>query len=245
MILETYPFLQDPVINEDSKPWGSLETKIFNRFKKLQRKNSAGGRRSNPADSTKGSKKQMKDCCWTMLPEQVETEDVLDLCTARIKKEWKKSKKNHDELKRLMARTYEKRRSMVLKEVQPIVNIISVFPPLQNLLYIKADFGKVMGNDALPTQMISNFNGIWVERLLAYAKKQEPKYENIEKEMEEAIDLGNLEEAECKGRAAVRLAEQMFKPANRKGCAQRTHEVVIKVATVSLIYLIIIKIKQI
>ena len=51
-----------------------------------------------------------------------------------------------------------------------------------------------MGNDALPKQMISNFNGIWVNRLLAYAKKEGPKYETIEKEMEEAIDVGNLEE---------------------------------------------------
>ena len=78
----------------------------------------------------------MKDCCWTMLPEQVEADDVQDLCIAQIKKEWKKSKKNHDELKKLMGRTYQKRRAMVLKEVQPIVNVISVFPPLQNLFYV-------------------------------------------------------------------------------------------------------------
>ena len=29
--------------------------------------------------------------------------------------------------------------------------------------------------------------------------------------------------ADCKGQAAVRLAEHMFKPANKKGCAQPTN----------------------
>ena len=94
----------------DDKVSQTLETKIFNRFKNLQRKNSAGARRSNPADTTKGNTKQMKDCCRTMLPEQVETDDVLDFCIAQIKKEWKKSKKNHDVLKKLMGRTHQKQR---------------------------------------------------------------------------------------------------------------------------------------
>ena len=71
-----------------------------------------------------------------MVPEQVETDEVVESCIAQIKKEWKKSKKNHDEIKKLMAKTYEKRRSMVLKEIQPIVNVINIFPPLQNLLYV-------------------------------------------------------------------------------------------------------------
>ena len=53
-----------------------------------------------------------------------------------------------------------------------------------------------MGNDALPKQMTSNFNHIWVERLLAYAKKHAPKYQNIENKLEEAIDIRNFEEGE-------------------------------------------------
>ena len=78
----------------------------------------------------------MKDC-YRMLIEHVEMENDLDLCISQIKKEWKNSKKNHDELKRLIGGTHEKPNSMVLKEVQPIVNVISVFPPLQNLLYVR------------------------------------------------------------------------------------------------------------
>ena len=48
-----------------------------------------------------------------MVPKQVETDDVVESSIAQIRKEWRKSTKNHDEMKKLMARTYEKRRSMV------------------------------------------------------------------------------------------------------------------------------------
>lgn len=119
LIIETYPFLQDPLIDEDSKPWGSLETKIFNRFKKLQRKKISNGIIAETIPA-KGHSKKAKALCWTVVPEQTEAAEVVSTSTAAIEQEWRKAKKNHDKIKDLMNITYAKRRAMVINDVQPI-----------------------------------------------------------------------------------------------------------------------------
>jgi hypothetical protein len=59
--------------------------------------------------------KKVKDLCWTLVPQQLESDEVIQTAVASIKQEWKKSKKNHDNIKKHMKTTYSKRRAMVLR----------------------------------------------------------------------------------------------------------------------------------
>ncbi|XP_046852369.1 uncharacterized protein LOC124445661 isoform X4 [Xenia sp. Carnegie-2017] len=128
MIVESYPFLKDPLLDANSKPWGSIEMKIYNRFKKLQRKRS-----NTPVTNvlqTKGkTTKKRNSHCWTNVPEPCESED-LTAVVSKIKKEWQSAKKNHEKIQELMAACYASRRSLVLEEVRRIVEVVEMFPPL-------------------------------------------------------------------------------------------------------------------
>jgi len=53
-----------------------------------------------------------------------------------IKKEWKKTRKDHGKIQGLMGKTYVRRRELVLVETLPLGEIIKEFPPLQNMLYV-------------------------------------------------------------------------------------------------------------
>lgn len=67
---------------------GSVETKIYNRFKKLQRK-----RCSTPvATHAPKGKATKKVLCWTIVPEPHESED-LTVLVSKIKKEWQRSER--------------------------------------------------------------------------------------------------------------------------------------------------------
>ncbi|XP_046862953.1 uncharacterized protein LOC124456587 [Xenia sp. Carnegie-2017] len=80
MIVESYPFLKDPLLDANSKPWGSIEMKIYNRFKKLQRKRS-----NTPVTNvlqTKGkTTKKRNSHCWTNVPEPCESEELTAVIT--------------------------------------------------------------------------------------------------------------------------------------------------------------------
>lgn len=50
--------------------------------------------------------------------------------------ESEKSKKNHDKIKEQMNTTYARKRAMVVKDMKPISEVVQMFPPLENLLYV-------------------------------------------------------------------------------------------------------------
>ncbi|XP_046852368.1 uncharacterized protein LOC124445661 isoform X3 [Xenia sp. Carnegie-2017] len=97
---------------------------------------------------------------------------------------------------------------------------------------IKAEFAKVMGNKDVATQVKENFNKVWRHRLLAYAEKNGKHSEDLKK-MHNAIDSGILEEGECAGRAAIKIAQTVFKQPNSRR-TPHVKEAVIKVVKVKL-----------
>ncbi|XP_046863230.1 uncharacterized protein LOC124456974 [Xenia sp. Carnegie-2017] len=199
--------------------------KIYNRFKKLQRK-----RYNAPitnVSQTKGkTTKKRNSHCWTNVPEPCESED-LTAVVSKIKKEWQSAKKDHEKIQELMAACYGSKRSLV-SEDRRIVEVVEMFPPLKNLLYIKAEFAKVIGNKDVATQVKENFNKVWRHRLLAYAEKNGGKHSEDLKRMHNAIDSGILEEGECAGRAAIKIAQIVFKQPNSRR-TPHVKEAVIKV----------------
>ncbi|XP_046862965.1 uncharacterized protein LOC124456600 [Xenia sp. Carnegie-2017] len=84
-----------------------------------------------------------------------------------------------------------------------------------------------MGNKDVATQVKENFNKVWRHRLLAYAEKNGNYSEDLKK-MHNAIDSGILEEGECAGRAAIKIAQTVFKQPNSRR-TPRVKEAVIKV----------------
>uniref|UniRef100_A0A6P8HZ71 Uncharacterized protein LOC116296675 n=1 Tax=Actinia tenebrosa TaxID=6105 RepID=A0A6P8HZ71_ACTTE len=163
-----------------------------------------------------------------VVPTDDQSEEEVKGTILAIKQEWKKTRKDHGNIKEMMNRTYAKRREMVPIEQQPLKEIVNMFPPVQSMLYIKADFARVMGNPDLTTQMKSSFKDVWSCRTLSYAKKNS-KHEKIFLEMTAVIDSGCQEE-EFKERSALKLASMILRPPNRKGIQNKDHEeAVIKV----------------
>ena len=124
-----------------------MEIKILNRFKKLQRKKSTDG--VTRVTDMGGRPKKVKGLCWTLVPEQLESDEVIQTAVASIKQEWKKSKKNHDNIKEHMKTTYSKRRAMVVHDMKPIMEIVEMFPPLQNILYVSIVYLCLVNNLSL------------------------------------------------------------------------------------------------
>ncbi|KAK3747383.1 hypothetical protein QZH41_002638 [Actinostola sp. cb2023] len=200
---------------------GSLEVKIQNRLKKLQRNKTQKDTESEKAKTTGKPKKQQKKN-WMAVPTAEESEEEIANAIQEIKQEWKKTRKEHGKIKELMDKTYAKRRELVLIEVQPLQEVLKMFPPLQNMLYIKADLGRVLGNSDLANEMKHNFKDIWSSRLLAYTK-QDKKHQKVFEEMSAAIDSG-CEEEECNERAALKLASIILKPPNKRGGQRKDYE---------------------
>lgn len=101
-----------------------MEKKIQNRFKKLQR-NRAVQHVSKDVSRDKGGRPSGKERkCWELVPEETQSSEEVDDMVKEIKKEWKKSKKDHGRLSELMAKTYARRRELVLVEVQPLGEVI-------------------------------------------------------------------------------------------------------------------------
>lgn len=80
--------------------------------------------------------KSKKVLCWTTVPEATETDEDVAITSAKIKKEWNRSKKDHSKIKKLMDSCYAKRRSLILEDIKKIVDVVVMFPPLKNLLYV-------------------------------------------------------------------------------------------------------------
>lgn len=78
-----------------------------------------------------------KVLCWTIVPEPHESED-LTVLVSKIKKEWQRSRKDHGKIQELMAACYAERRSLILEDVKRIVEVVKMFPPLKNLLYVSS-----------------------------------------------------------------------------------------------------------
>jgi hypothetical protein len=102
----------------------------------LQRK------RSSTPVATHGPKgkatKTKKTLCWTAVPEPQERAEDLTVLVSKIKKEWQRSRKDHGKIQELMAACYAERRSLVLEDVKRIVEVVEMFPPLKNLLYVSS-----------------------------------------------------------------------------------------------------------
>ena len=76
--------------------------------------------------------------CWTVVPEIDQPEEDVAKAITKIKKEWQRTKKDHGKIQELMKKSYGKRRALVLNEVKQIVEILEMFPPLKNLLYVSS-----------------------------------------------------------------------------------------------------------
>ena len=118
-----------------------METKIQNRFKKLQRKKTFNYGDCHVSPSPKDCPKKTKDSCWTAVPEQPDDDNVVKSSMASIKEELRKGKKNHGKIKELMHKTYQKRWAKILKDLKPITDVLWMFPPLQSLLYVSIGHG--------------------------------------------------------------------------------------------------------
>lgn len=116
---------------------GSIETKIYNRFKKLQRKRSSTPVATHEPKNKGKATKTKKVLCWTIVPEPHESKD-LTVWVSKIKKEWQQSRKDHGKIQQLMAACYAERRSLVLEDVKRIAEVVEMFPPLKNLLYVSS-----------------------------------------------------------------------------------------------------------
>jgi thiosulfate reductase cytochrome b subunit len=78
-----------------------------------------------------------------------QSDEVIQTAVASIKQEWKKSKKNHDNIKEHMKTTYSKRRAMVVHDMKPIMEIVEMFPPLQTILYVSIVYLCLVNNLSL------------------------------------------------------------------------------------------------
>ena len=115
----------------------SLETKIKNRFKKLQRKRPQGMNTSVEDDKVKGSAGKKKNVDpWAAVPLDELDDDSINDLKARINTEWKKTRKEHAVIQDLMAQTYPSRRAMILEDGARVDAILQEYPPLANMLYV-------------------------------------------------------------------------------------------------------------
>lgn len=123
---------------------GSVESKIYNRFKKLQRKRSDTPVATHAPKPKGKAKKSKKTLCWTTVPESQETEEDLSVAVSNIKKEWQRARKDHSKIQELMAACYPKRRSLIIEDVNRIVDVVDMFPPLTNLLYVSSSLMNII-----------------------------------------------------------------------------------------------------
>ena len=80
--------------------------------------------------------KKLNMSCWTVVPTETETEENITALVAGIKKEWKHGRKDHGKIQEMIRRTYAKMRELTIVHVKSIVEIITLFPPMKNMLYV-------------------------------------------------------------------------------------------------------------
>jgi hypothetical protein len=114
-------------------------------------------------------KKTSHSKSWTEVPNTEYKDDEVDVMVKEIKKAWKKPCKDHTIIQDLMQKTYSRRRTAILVDIQRINYMITEFPPLQNMLYMS----KIM--------FLGYFSHISVSILttLVFSERHHTKYSNL------------------------------------------------------------------
>ena len=105
---------------------GSWEIKIQNRLKKLQRKKSV----NDTSNESNLLPKKLNMSCWTVVPTETETEENITALVECMEG------KTTGKIQEMIRRTYAKRRELTIVHVKSIIEIIAMFPPMQNMLYV-------------------------------------------------------------------------------------------------------------
>lgn len=232
LIVSKYPCMKDKKILENSTTWGSLEVKIMNRMKKLQRPKRLAADCSGERKGAKPGKRAKHSLdSWSKKPPLPEGE-TLDTLKNYIERQLPSIGKKRDvkTQRDFLDHTYALRRIQILDNPLPIKEVLNSYPPLKQFVHLKGELCRIFEDDDIPQNIRSKYQKTWGPKIIKYAEMKRELNSYLDA-MKAALAEDGVNHTEIKDQTVLVLINKLLKQKG-KGPQQEVFTILPRTASV-------------
>lgn len=210
---------------------GSLEVKIMNRMKKLQRPKRLTDNDGDGKGAKREKRARLSLDAWSQkppLPEGETTDTLKKYLEKRLPSLLKKRDvKAHRDF---LEHTYALRRIQILENPCPVREVLESYPSLQQFVHLKGELCRIFGDDEIPQNIQTKFQKTWGPKILKYAKQKKGWSPYLDA-MEAALTEEDANPTEIRDQTVLVLINKLLRQKG-KGSQQEVFTILPRTASV-------------